>query len=398
MKNNTAINKLLEPAPSEQTLTLPGHIFFTESVEIPAELSPDELDDFAELSLEAISPFPLEHLYWGFLSTPEAQHILIYAAHRDRIKQLKLDNIDAYAWVLPDFAALTGCYFPEDTIIQIITAQTQSHAYFARGQQIPAAVVGQQVNCEQQDLVPAPKLSLETDTKNPRILKLEPISDTLNKDNVPVYQYNVAGERAESEDAKKLAQLIPDEATLWRADVRSLEFKKQARNNRRLSDIIAKAMTWAAIFAILLILSEAAFFGANTWLNSKQNLQAQQAPIAATVNEKQDSMNKLNQIAKNDLRPIEMLQALNNVRPNGIHFTSTVIDGANQIKIDGIAQSINELNAYTDKLLKNGLFKQLKDTKSVTRQGKTTFTVELGFDITAEPPHTPQPQIVEAGT
>ena len=57
------------PAEGEEPpgiLKVPGHFFFCEYVEVPAELEADDLDDFAEMSLGGLSPFPPEQLAWGF--------------------------------------------------------------------------------------------------------------------------------------------------------------------------------------------------------------------------------------------------------------------------------------------------------------------------------------------
>ena len=109
-----------EQEKAESVLLLPGHLFFVESVELPPALETDEVADFAELSIEGIAPFPIEQLNWGFLYSEGASSILIYATHRDRLKQIGVQDIDQYVWVLPDFAALQGAHFPDNTEIALI--------------------------------------------------------------------------------------------------------------------------------------------------------------------------------------------------------------------------------------------------------------------------------------
>ena len=45
----------------------PGCSFFCRRVEIPGDVESDELDSFLQLQLESLSPFPLEHLQFGFV-------------------------------------------------------------------------------------------------------------------------------------------------------------------------------------------------------------------------------------------------------------------------------------------------------------------------------------------
>ena len=48
-------------------------------------LEAGDIEDFVELSLEAVAPFPIEQLNWGYLYHAEMSTILVYAAHRERI-------------------------------------------------------------------------------------------------------------------------------------------------------------------------------------------------------------------------------------------------------------------------------------------------------------------------
>ena len=106
-----------ESVPLPDVLVLPAEYFFIEKVEVPAALSPAELSDFAELSMEAVSPFPLDQLRWGFSSAPDGQHLLIYAALKDRLKLAGHAELESYTWVLPDFTSLNGARFTRDTAV-----------------------------------------------------------------------------------------------------------------------------------------------------------------------------------------------------------------------------------------------------------------------------------------
>jgi Tfp pilus assembly protein PilN len=96
-------------------------------------------------------------------------------------------------------------------------------------------------------------------------------------------------------------------------------------------------------------------------------------------------MNKLEQVAQNELRPIAILTAANNIRAalgkTGIEYDETIIEGNNRITIEGKANTINELNAYTTALRKSGTFELVEDPKSLKRAGQTqvTFTVTLDY-------------------
>ena len=98
---------------------LPGHLFFIETIDLPVDLEEAEITDFIELSLETIAPFPVEQLNWGYLYSADAPTILVYATHRDRLKNAGYTELQGYTWVLPDFATLTGACFPNETLVEL---------------------------------------------------------------------------------------------------------------------------------------------------------------------------------------------------------------------------------------------------------------------------------------
>jgi len=102
-------------------------------------------------------------------------------------------------------------------------------------------------------------------------------------------------------------------------------------------------------------------------------------------------MVKLEQVSQNELRPISILEAANNIRLEqklGIEYDSAVVEGKNHITIEGKATSINALNTYIDNLKRSDYFEIVTDHESITRSGKTTFTVTLGYTH-IEPPAAP---------
>ena len=101
-------------------------------------------------------------------------------------------------------------------------------------------------------------------------------------------------------------------------------------------------------------------------------------------------MNKLEQVAQNELRPIGILEAANEIRlglgKTGIEYDEVAVESTNRITIEGKANTINELNKYTDSLGNSGAFALVGDPKYITRGGKTTFTVTLDYSH-KEPAH-----------
>jgi len=350
-------------------LTLPGYLFFVDRIDLPAALERSEIDDFAELSLEGLAPFPIEQLHWGFLYSQSSGSILLYAAYKDRIKALGYENLEAYLWVLPDFATLWGARFPGEIQLRLESEDGASEITFAAEDTLPVHVSSQ---------------ASETKTpERPPDLRLELASTEISEQGLPAFHFQPA-EASREALPEYLEKLAPAEHELWRADIRDAAFKKNERSSRKLTTRITRATGYAALFALLLVVLEGILFFGSFWLDSRSAKIEAQAPEVRRIEDRQSLMNKLDQVAQNELRPIAILEALNQARPEGIYFTSTVAEGQNRIIIDGIANTINELNAYTDALLASGNFELLDAPRTLTRGGKTTFTATLDYIHTDE--------------
>lgn len=364
---------------AEQVLHLPGYLFFIESVDLPEGLESNEIADFAELTVESIAPFPLEQLNWGFLHNEDSTSILVYAAHQNRLKKHGVENIDDYAWVLPDFASLYGAHFPEATEVTLVSEQAVTLVQFKSGAEIPFAAASHPAsNGDQHQIVQSLRDELEESAEYPRKLALQLTEASIDEQGLPHFHFTEVG-TDNGPDYGHWNELSSSEKNLWQADVRSGEFKESERSARRTSTLLTKIMAWALLFAILLIGLEVVLLAGNAWRGTRIEKVESQKPAVARIEDKQALMNKLEQVAQNELRPIAILVALNKSRPAGIYFTSTETEGENQITVDGIANTINELNRYTELLSKSGVFSLTEPAKSLTRGGKTTFTVKLKY-------------------
>ena len=97
------------------------------------------------------------------------------------------------------------------------------------------------------------------------------------------------------------------------------------------------------------------------------------------IGDKQSLINKLDQVAQSELRPIAILDALNQTLPKGIYFTEAVTEGRNRVTVEGIANTISELNTYIQSLRDSGKFELIGNPKQQTSRGITQFSVTLDY-------------------
>lgn len=345
-----------EQAAETSLCLLPGHLFFIESLALPEGVSAEEIPSFAELSLEANAPFPIEQLNWGYRCDLEARHLLYFATHQDRLKQAGFTDLEAYTWVLPDFLALEN---PETRAGSYVFFSEQSRAEieFDAGALVPTAVSARPLKTGD---APAAK-------------EFELLSAEADEAQSVRFSLRAAG-------AREAESLVLDSESLWAADVRPAVFKNSERRARKLSSYLMQGFKYAACFAALLLLVEAVLLTCNLWLNTREARVANQSDAVATIQEQQALSVKLERVFENQLRPVAVLEVLNSLRPaKSIHFNETSTEENNQVTIEGEATTVNALNAYIDQLKASGQIELLAPPKTLTRSGKTTFSVELGY-------------------
>jgi hypothetical protein len=383
VKSKKLASPQIDPVKAEQILILPSYLFFVETIEVPDELEFSEIPDFAELSLESIAPFPIDQLYWGYLYSKGMQTLLLYAAHHQRVKKDGFADLPDYAWVIPDFATLSGACFNDDTLVLLEGHNSLSLIYFERDIKIPKSVwVNTCTDLITKDAIRSLKSEIHDLPKTAPTLHLRPAVATVNENGLATFEH-AASEQTEARHYDGAWQTLnPTESRLWQMDVRSLDFKTAEQTKRRTSTLIARITGWAAIFALVLTGVEGLLFASQSWLKTQIVQIERQQDAVLKVEEKQILVNKLDQVAQNELRPVEMLEAANNIRLKlslGIEYDSVVIEGSNHITIEGKATSITALNRYVDSLENSGSFKLLAEQKPVTRNGKTTFKVSLVY-------------------
>lgn len=356
---------------AQELLILPADLFFVEHVDIPVGLESAELDDFAELTLEGLAPFPIEQLNWGFLVDRAEQTMLIYATPRERLRRAGYSDLELYTWVLPDLACLHGARFSADVAVTLSTESGSSYLTYAAGEGLPL-----QVN----QLPPAHTTGATQNSDLKPQLELRLVDATLNEKGRPTFQMETV-KSAPLEGG--WTPLTPTESTLWRADIRPCAYKTTERNLRRTTAYITLAIRYAALFALLLILFESLLWAGQTWLGTQQAQIDSQLTAVRRLQDKQDLINKLEQVAQNELRPISMLEIANQIRVSlgdtGIEYDETIIEGSNRITIQGKANTINELNNYIEALGRSGSFIRVGDPQQITRAGRTTFSVTLDY-------------------
>src|ERR1022692_3480285 len=95
--------------PPPRVAVLPDAVFFSRAISVPAGASKADVVNQVGLALEALSPFPLAQLYFGYYMPPGADRALAFASYRRRFTAEQLAEWRGAELVLPAFAAILGC-------------------------------------------------------------------------------------------------------------------------------------------------------------------------------------------------------------------------------------------------------------------------------------------------
>ena len=359
----------------EQVLLLPGHFFFIEHIDVPEDVDDGEIESFAELSFESIAPFPLEQLNWGFVYHPGGGRLLLYAAHAERIRKEGYTDLEKYAWVLPEFAGASLAHVEGPKAIRLAAEHSLARIDLDEASPVPSALITAPRDSHEsepnfqglQKAAPAPPTGADS-------VDLRPAGVSLSERRIPTFHYE-----SDNPDDNPWAEVRPGETELWRADVRLAAFKEAERNARRLSRYITRGTIWAAALIGLLLILEFVLLGAGHWLETRQQIAADQNDTVLRIQDQQSLMLKLDQVATNELRPIAMLELANRVRLDldaNIVYDDAVVEGQNRLTIEGTVGSVNEFNTYTQRLRQTGSFDVVEE-QTATSGGETIFLVEM---------------------
>ena len=421
-----------KPTPSQEEeapsiLNVPGHLFFCEYVEVPAELEPGELDEFAEMGISSLSPFPIEQLAWGYHKDPQCPWILLYSATLESLARAGFRGLESYRQVLPSFASVLGFQFEKPT------------GYFAYGSDSLSLVLhpgppparpapaedesGEDVDTPPVELplihsLPVPASAPEesgeeqdddedAQPSGPGRKDIEAVRAQMFR-MIPERGYKIepawlrqSGHEFSSKDGSLSfhhvwdeedgpqtgpGQVMEAQTHLWQADIRPAAFKEQEKKNRQLERFLAKAGKVAGIAAaVLLVLEILVMLGGGLVGTMQAQAVGNEAQVQKILS-KGDLLSKLTKRSINNLQPFHMLQVLNDYRIGRIFFRKIEAADGSSITVAGEAANAGEINSYKDSLLQSPDVVSCV-TELRTRRGETTFTLTAVFKpfVPAEP-------------
>ncbi|QYY34372.1 PilN domain-containing protein [Ruficoccus sp. ZRK36] len=389
---------------------VPGNLFFTRTLELPEGMRPVDVPSFAELTLEEMSPFSLEHLAWGYQMDASARWLLIVAACQPRLPVALTASWDEALFVLPAFYPLLCAGQPTQGAPAILYGNCLTLAHY--GEQACPLPTGFTHHLIETDGDPLPEAfaiyasERPSEAKDSGLFVLEEAREgrdgtvafdlsCVKRENVENMGADMPASAVESHDGEPMADApvpgqpvvyrIDDTDTIWPTDLRDSAFKASEQKSRRLGAALWKGMLIAGAVAAVLLLLAVGWAVLAGMVSSRQSKIAKQTPQIMALELKEQNLEELKQFAGSPFRPFTILEAVNDVKlnrmgKNGVYFDSVALNKDNEVTIRGKAGSIVEVNQFADALTDSGLFEQISPPDYQSRgSGEVRFTLELRY-------------------
>ena len=350
-------------ASSSSAVILPGNRFFTRTIAL------ETTDANAEVSLamEALSPFPAEHMLMGFVVSADGKQALAYAAHRRRFT-----TEESFAWpdhcqVIPEFLALCG-QRPEKAGVLIHVGDERLTALaWADTGELPVATMSINRDETQLDALAAEIIGRAglPDETNVRTLN-DPIQAELTESQLTLH-------------CGKDAPYILNKSQLDQADIRDADFLAERRKKEQFNHFLWNGARVAMlVLGVALLLEVGAGF--ITWrANALGASTESRRPLIQEIESAQALSARITDLSTQSPMPLEMLALANQQRPATVDFQRINCKTNNAIEVEARTSNASDITSFERAL------KELPEVISVAsrdiraRDTLTTFTFVITF-------------------
>lgn len=389
-------------ARAPEVLLAPGGYFFSRLAPLPEEVTAEEYTNLAEVTLEECSPFPLDQLAWGMMVDDVRRQLWVFAACRPRIGAAVMDEWEDAEHVFPAFLPLLLA-FPEpperlvwqspDEVLLLEFAPGARFPTRIRHQRLPVVEVegeseeGEEVaetapGPEAADLIDAFFRAQQIDPAKTPIYELR---ETIVNDDRQV-TFVIAEKGRES----TLPAIELTDVQSWQADLRSPEFIEAEKRSRLWQNKLWTSLQWASWVAVALILLVLFSIIGDMLVKRRIALIAAQEPAVLAYQQNDQFLGDLRKFSKSPLRPFEVLGMTNIYLPyKNMYYRSAEVDNTDGVTIQGVSDSVNDVNNFNKKLLDTGYFENIESPRSSNRGSEIQFVYRLKYigptEDTAEP-------------
>jgi len=363
------------PPPPKAAL-LPDALFFTRAVPIAAGATTTDATAQVELALEALSPFPLAHLYYGWFWKTGAEHAFVFASYRRRFTTEQIAEWGDAEIVLPAFAATFGAEVQPSTTLLLAAPECLTAVHWDTPG-VPAKVLTRRL---------APEATDEDRTRvREELLRAAGGSRHVIDLATPLAADSASTDREAVFRSGEFVSRLPA-ATAAALDVRDKAELASRRAARRRDVLLWRVTVGCAAAIALLALGELALVGGKQWQKARQLQLNRQQPFVQKIMSSEELARKIDELATKRLLPLEMITELVGPdlerKPGDIQFTRMTTDksrGLYTVLIDAQTTNPAQMNVYTDALKKLPSCQDVVVTPQNSRGDLSFYKIEVTF-------------------
>ncbi|MBK1878052.1 hypothetical protein [Pelagicoccus mobilis] len=360
----------------------PGHWFFCRRIEIPSDLERGEEEGFVFLELENLSPFPLDHLHYGYQLDESGRYAFLFAAYRRRFEKVDQSGWRRIDAVLPDFIiGLHRSVKDGDAGLVLVTERSLVALEFDKDSELPSRFYAEARVLENEE-GEAPSLNRQVDAFAANAKERFGFSKTriwyANTDAKWVGQSAWFGAVDSSESPAARTEFSRNE--IWKADLRDPEMVAQAKRDERQNGFLWKAIGGLAAGVALLLLGELYWGGSRAYLSLRETGVADNEPEVFEISELRNTTVALRDFQESNLVPFKMIEALYPLQqyPN-IVYRKFETDGPDVLIIDAKAASQTQVTEFKKRLERFEKVESVELSKQVNNPSGSTFTTTIRF-------------------
>lgn len=368
----TSLSRLFKDAKPQEAAMLPGNRFFVRRLSVEGDDVPGQVN----LALEAISPFPLEQMLVGFVSSADGKQVLAYAAHRRRFTAE-----ESFAWpedcqVVPEFLALCGHRPAADGIVVHRNDERLTALAWKAGDALPAAIVVAEL-ADTDEVAIAREAAARAD-----LAAETPVENVTGVLAGAIVEGDLIL-KGEFEGTFTIPQKGLDDS-----DIRDSDFLAERRKKERLNLILWNAARLGAAVLVVSLLLDIAGGVVGMRRASLEVANEARRPLVEDIEASQAITSRILELGVKRLLPIEMLALVNEKRPATVEFTNIQCE-IKKAKDSTIAKPMMTVDAKTPNAGDISDFlkavQAMPEVEAATnseprvRETSTTFRIEIIF-------------------
>ncbi len=358
----------------------PGDWFFCRRIEIPQDLESGEEEGFVLLELEALSPFPLDHLHYGYQLDATRRYAFVFAAYKRRFEGADIAGWRRLDAALPDF--LIGLHADACSEEPLVLVSEHSYSIFRYDKlsSLPASFYA--------EARPAPEEDEAFDLVSDVAAFCDRAKTAIVKDNPRIWFVNTnpkwlgqtAWLEAEDPQGALAAKVSFTRAEIWKVDLRDPEMVEQAKKDERQNGILWKGVLGIAAAVALLLVSEIVWGGSAGYLALRRGMNSDREPAVRAFDSLQTTTNTLQNFRESNLTPFQMIETLLPYQswPKVI-YRKFETDGPDVLVIDARASNFTEVNEFKKRLERSEMVSSVALSNQQNNPSGSSFTTTIRF-------------------